>query len=58
VLLPETPSSGGQAVVTRLEGGLGAGVTVGHAAFPDAGEDAETLLLVAERGRTGVRSTH
>ena len=57
VLLPETPASGGRCVLERLEGGVGPGVTLGEACFPDDGDDAVGLLHVAERRRDGVRST-
>jgi diguanylate cyclase (GGDEF)-like protein len=58
VLLPETPGTGGRAVEARLSAGLGPGVEVGVASFPDDGDDVVSLLHVAERGRSGVRSTH
>ena len=58
VLLPETPGSGGRCVMERLRAGLGPGVTLGEASFPVDGEDAVSLLHVAERRREGVRSTH
>jgi diguanylate cyclase (GGDEF)-like protein len=57
VLLPETPGTGGTALVARLEAGLGPGVDVGLSSFPDDGDDVVSLLHVAERGRGGVRST-
>ena len=57
VLLPETPGTGGRSVLERLEGGVGPGVTLGAATFPDDGDDAVGLLHAAERRRGGVRST-
>ena len=57
VLLPETPASGARSVVERMQAGVGPGVTLGEATFPDDGDDAVGLLHVAERRRGGVRST-
>ena len=57
VLLPETSGNAGRSVQARLAGGLGPGVTLGEAAFPEDGDDAVSLLHAAERRRDGVRST-
>jgi diguanylate cyclase (GGDEF)-like protein len=57
VLLPETPGAGGRALRDRLVTGLGPGVTLGEASFPDDGEDVVSLLHVAGRHRQGERST-